>query len=393
MQLIELIKNIRIQDILDILFLTLIAFHLYLWFQGTKALKALVGLMALGLIFSIAQSWGLFLTTWMFQIFWQVLIILLVILFQPEIRQVLERMNPIKRFGVHEATEARKWTAILTDACFVLAKRKIGALIVIERKDRVEEHVMGGVQVLGDPGPELLISIFQKESPLHDGAVLIRSQKISMGACYLPLTTAEDLPHRYGTRHRAALGLSERCDAWVIVVSEERGEISLAKRGELIPITDRVELLKFLMDAVTLPKPSEATWIEKIKFFIKDRWRLKLGTLGLVMIIWLMFAGQQDFEVALQVPVEVTNLPSYMKIVEPSKPTVKLIVRGLRKDASTLSPRDFDIKLDLSRATVNRKTYRINRDHISLPYRRIDIVRIEPSEISFILEQKELHNQ
>jgi uncharacterized protein (TIGR00159 family) len=322
-----------------------------------------------------------------------VLIILLVILFQPEIRQVLERVNPIKRFGVHEATEARKWTAILTDASFALVRQKIGALIVIERKDRVEEHVMGGVQVLGDPSPELLISIFQKESPLHDGAVLIRSQKVALAACYLPLTTSEDLPRKYGTRHRAALGLSEKCDAWVIVVSEERGEISLTKRGEIIPISDRVELLKFLMEAITLPKQSEATWIEKIKFFIKDRWRLKIGVLGLVIVIWLMFAGQQDFEVTLRIPVEVINLPSNMKIVEPSKPGVKLTIRGLRKDASTLNPKDFDIKLDLSRATVNRKTYRINRDHIAFPYRRIDIVRIEPSEILFTFEQKEHQSQ
>ncbi|OGP61346.1 MAG: TIGR00159 family protein [Deltaproteobacteria bacterium RBG_13_49_15] len=393
MQTLELITNIRIQDILDILFLTAIAYYLYLWFQGTKALKALVGLVALGITFSIAQSWGLFLTTWMFQILWQVLIILLIILFQVEIRQVLERVNPFKRFGMHEGNEPRKWTAILTDACFALAKRRIGALIIIERKDRVEEHITGGVPIQGDPGPELLITLFQKESPLHDGALLIRSQKVVTAACYLPLTAAEGLPQHWGTRHRAALGLTERCDAWVIVVSEERGEISLAKRGEMISLADRVELLKFLMDAVALPKTAETTWIEKIRFFLVNRWRIKLGTLGLVSVIWLLLAGQQDFEVTLQVPVDLINLPTNMKIVEPTKPTVKVVARGLRKDASTLNARDVDIKLDLSRASLNRKTYRITKDHVALAYHRIDIVRIEPTEISFVFEQKEHQSQ
>ena len=109
MQFIAIVAHIQFQDVIDILFLTVIAYHLYLWFQGTKALKALVGLLALGIIYTVAQLWGLFLTTWMFQILWQVLIILLIILFQSEIRQVLERINPFQTFGWRKLALPEAW--------------------------------------------------------------------------------------------------------------------------------------------------------------------------------------------------------------------------------------------------------------------------------------------
>jgi len=222
MNLLAIITNLRLQDILDILFLTVVAYHLYLWFRGTKALKALVGLSVLGIIFTVARTWGLFLTTWFFQIFWQVLVILLIILFQSEIRQALERVNPLQMIGLRKASIPEKWIPGFTQAIFSLAQRKIGALVIIERSERVEEFVAEGQALDGEPTPELLMSIFQKESPLHDGATLIRDGRITQVACYLPLSPDEGLPKHWGTRHRAALGLSERCDAWVVVVSEER---------------------------------------------------------------------------------------------------------------------------------------------------------------------------
>ena len=100
MHFFSIIANLRFQDVVDILFLTVVAYHLYLWFRGTKAFKALVGLLILGIVYTLARSWGLFLTTWVFQIFWQVLVILLIILFQSEIRQVLERVNPLQVIGL-----------------------------------------------------------------------------------------------------------------------------------------------------------------------------------------------------------------------------------------------------------------------------------------------------
>ena len=118
MNIVSIISNLRIQDIFDIFLMTMLVYHLYLWFWGTKAFKALVGLVALGMVFTVAKSWGLFLTTWVFQILWQVLVILLIILFQSEIRQVLEKVNPLRFFGLRSGGNSESWVDGLSNGAF-----------------------------------------------------------------------------------------------------------------------------------------------------------------------------------------------------------------------------------------------------------------------------------
>jgi len=389
MQLIAILSYIRIQDIIDILFLTVVAYHLYLWFKETKAFKALVGLAALGIIYTVAQLWGLFLTTWMFQILWQVLVILLIILFQSEIRQVLERMNPIRIFGWRKNYEPSEWIQSFSEACFLLARKKIGALIILERTDNVEEWITDGIMLEGVPGHELLLSIFQKESLLHDGAILIRGGHVVRVGGYLPLSSGEDLPKYWGTRHRAGIGVSERCDAWVVVISEERMEVSLARSGKLIRVDSSDALSHFVEDALKSPVPVDITLPGKLKSLIVNRWRLKLETLGLVSILWLLFAGQQDFEVTLQVALATQNLPAHMEVLQPLNPRLDLTIRGLRKDASTVDPEEVNARIDLTMAGFGRKVFRISPDQIILPNEQVKVVRIDPSEIFFEFKEKQ----
>ncbi|RTZ95219.1 MAG: hypothetical protein DSY90_13920 [Deltaproteobacteria bacterium] len=383
MQFIETISSIRIQDLVDILFLTIFTYHLYLWFRGTKALKALIGLMAMGVIFTIAQTWGLFLTTWVFQILWQVLIILLIILFQPEIRQVLEKVNPFQGYDWRAGTNAIGWINDLAETCFHMARQGMGALLIIERSERIDELLTGGIPIEGDPRRELLLSIFNKYSPIHDGAVILRRGKMVSVANYLPLTSTEGLPQAWGTRHRAALGLTEKSDAWVLVVSEERREVSLARNGYIGGIESQDDLKDLLHRALYPEQSQKKGLLDHLRRMVTQRWPVKLGTLALVSIVWLMFAGQQDFEVTFKVPVEVENLPPRLEIVEPLKPTVSITARGLRKDASVLSQRNVSVKLNLSHASRNRNTFRITPYHIILPNNRIDIVKIKPGKIKF----------
>lgn len=385
----KIFSHIRIQDLVDVFFLSIVTYHLYLWFKGTKALKALIGLMALGGIFTIAQTWGLFLTTWVFQILWQVLIILLIILFQPEIRQVLEKVNPFQGYDWRNNAKTAGWIEDLTESCFRMGRRGIGALVIIERSDQVDELLTGGVSVEGAPKPELLLSIFNKESPLHDGAVIIRNGKVVSAANYLPLTSTEDIPNAWGTRHRAALGLIEKSDAWVVVVSEERWEVSLARDGHVGSLEGPESLIAALTDSMTTDRSPKKGLLDHFRQLLTQRWPIKLGIFALVGFVWLIFAGQQDFEVNFEVPVQIENLPSKFEILEPPKPTVSLTARGLRKDASTLSQRNVDIKLDLSLANQNRNTFRITPYHISLPNDRIDIVKIKPEFITFTFSLKE----
>ena len=210
MNLLAIIANLRLQDALDILFLSVVVYYLYLWFKGTKAFKALIGLLVLGIVFTVAKTWGLFLTTWVFQILWQVLVILLIILFQSEIRQVLEKVNPLKSISFHKLPEPGEWTPTFSEGIFHLAARKIGALVIIERFDGVDEWIIGGKKIIGVPDQEMLLTIFQKESPWHDGAMMIRNGQVVSVADYLPISSADGLPQGWGTRHRAAIGLTEK---------------------------------------------------------------------------------------------------------------------------------------------------------------------------------------
>ena len=388
MSLFAIVANLRPQDVLDILFLTVVAYHLYLWFRGTKALKALVGLLVLGIIFTLARTWGLFLTTWFFQILWQVLVILLIILFQSEIRQALERVNPLQMIGLRKASIPEKWIPGFTQAIFSMAQRKIGALVIIERSERAEEFVAEGQPLEGEPTPELLMSIFQKESPLHDGATMIRDGRIVQVACYLPLSPDEGLPKHWGTRHRAALGLSERCDAWVVVVSEERGEVSLAREKEMVPIKDPQELSRFLTEAVTRPSQGKVAWQGKIRSLVLNQWRAKLGTLFLISLLWLLFAGQQDFEATFAISLQLAGMPAQMEVLQPVNPKVRITVRGLRKDASTLSEKNVLAELDLSMVSLGRRIFPITRENIRLPNDRIQVIRIEPNQLEFKLKEK-----
>jgi uncharacterized protein (TIGR00159 family) len=317
-----------------------------------------------------------------------VLVVLLIILFQSEIRQVLERVNPLKIIGLRAFSRAENWVPDFVEGIFSLARRKIGALIIIERMDQVEELVTGGVQLDGEANTQLLLSIFQKESPLHDGAMVLQKGRVAKVACYLPLSSVNGLPKEWGTRHRAALGLSELCDAWVVVVSEERGQISLARGGQIIRAENPENLSQLLIEAIAPRKQAEMSWLGRFRSFLVHRLMLKLGTLGLVSFLWLLLAGQQDFEVSLRVPLETKNLPEEMEILEPMKPEVQINVRGLRKDASILTEKNVHAEIDLSSARFGNRTFRITRDHIVLPNDRIYVVNIRPPQVEFKFKEK-----
>jgi hypothetical protein len=249
--------------------------------------------------------------------------------------------------------------------------------------DRVQEFITGGQPLDGEPNQELLLSIFQKDSPLHDGAMLIKEGRISIVACYLPLSSAEELPKEWGTRHRAALGLTERCDAWVVVVSEERGEVSVARGEELVPARTYEELSHLLQEAMAPVNPQKKHWWDTLRLLVVHRWQAKLVSFGIISFLWLMLAGQQDFEVTFSVPLQTRNLPVRMQVLEPTDPRVNIRVRGLRKDASTLGEKNVVAEVDLTLADTGKKAFAITRDNIMLPNDRVQVVKIDPAQMEF----------
>lgn len=382
----QIVSDLRLQDVVDILFLSGVVYCLYAWFWGTKAVRALVGLVALAAVFGLARLWGLFLTTWVLQILWQVAVLLVIILFQPELRQMLERVSPFRWLRSKSVAQPGEWMTAVVEGAFSLARSRLGALIVVERGDRVDEWTSKGVLLHAQATVPLLVALFQKESPLHDGAVVMRGGEVLRAACYLPLSPSESLPQQFGTRHRAALGLSERCDALVVVASEERGRVSVASGGQVQELERPEDLWEVMSAGAQIQRPTGVgRWVTEA---LTRRLPAKVLSLVLVSAVWVALAGKQNVEVRISVPVETRNLPEQWEILEPHDPRVQLVLRGMRKDVMTLNDSRVFAEVDLSLARLGRRTFRISRNEIVLPSDRVQVVRIEPSEIKFRFQEK-----
>jgi len=387
MNLLAILSNIGFPDILDILLISLVSYQLFIWFWGTKAFKALVGIVVLSGVFILAKSWGLFLTTWVFQILWQVFVILLIILFQKEIRQMLERFNPLKNMGMRHDKISNGWVPEFSRWAFDAAQKRIGAVVIFEKTDPVSDLVTRGIPMECEPLPEILNSIFYKQSPLHDGAILIFNGKISKVSCYLPLSTREDLPQEWGTRHRAALGLSEQCNAWVLIISEERGEVSFAFDNQVKKIKDEKELSFFLETQVFNEKEPEMNIRQVILSWFTKRYKIKAVVFVLVFVLWLVFAGQQNFEKKIELPLVYRNIPESIMVSSPAAINISVTCRGLRKDISLLSKENMMSSLDLASAKRGKLHYNITKANLTLPNERIDIVNISPGRVEIITEK------
>ncbi|RLA84729.1 MAG: TIGR00159 family protein [Deltaproteobacteria bacterium] len=229
----ELITQIGWRDVVDILVVSVFIYWILLLLRGTRSLEILLGLSFLILAFLVAQRWGLVTIHWILSNFIESIIIFIIVIFQDDIRRALSTMGKTPFLGARFPPYSPLLIEEVVEASVAMARLKLGALIVLEREADVKEHVDVGVELDARVSRELLLSIFNRGSPLHDGAVLVQRGRVSAARCFLPLSENPRVSRLLGTRHRAALGISERTDAVVIVVSEERGSISLAIKGKL----------------------------------------------------------------------------------------------------------------------------------------------------------------
>ena len=249
--------------ILDVLLVAIIFYYAYLLIRETRAIRILYGLLTLALIYLFAQALGLVALLFLLRSIFAAIIVAIPVVFQPELRGALERIGRTRFVGLSatsSSTEQTEEVRALTQAVMVLSGKKTGALIVIEQHDRLKEIAATGISLRATLSSELLLSIFMNHSPLHDGAVIVRGQRIDTASALLPVTK-DKYDASIGTRHRAAIGITQETDAVAIVVSEESGKISLAREGQLIrsikPEDFEIELLKLL----TEPQSSTLTSI------------------------------------------------------------------------------------------------------------------------------------
>jgi diadenylate cyclase len=246
---------------IDVLLVAYIIFRGLLIIRGTRAAAMLTGLTILGVLYLIAEPLQLVTLSWLLGNFLGYLIIVLVVLFQDEIRRGLITVGAGSFFGRGKTMLERSVDEISL-ACGKLSKDRLGALIVIQRDVGLDEFLEGGSIIDSTINKALMLSMFLKESPLHDGAAIIVGDRLRAAGCVLPLSFNPDLDPNLGTRHRAALGLSERSDAIVLVVSEETGAISLVREGRMIRNLDSAMLRDALIRLLTNEGEDEETEVK-----------------------------------------------------------------------------------------------------------------------------------
>ncbi len=322
-----ILRQVRWQDVADILILSVVFFRIYLWLRGTVALQVLVGVAVL-LATSFLASWlELTLTAYVLQTISAVATLIIVVVFRTEIRQALLRANPVRWWRERRNPEAagEDDRRRLARALFALAERRVGALVVIPRADPVAEHLTGGIRLEARISPELLESVFHTGSPLHDGAVVVAEDKVAAAGVVLPLSTASGLPASFGTRHRAGVGLSERCDALVVIVSEERGTVSVAAGGKVASVETASELEDLLLRETGRAARSPAGRLPAFRWLTADA-AIFVTILLLVTGAWSVVTGGRSSVVARSVAVVVRNVPPEVGLgtTEPAEVTVYL---------------------------------------------------------------------
>ncbi|MBV9233530.1 MAG: TIGR00159 family protein [Candidatus Eremiobacteraeota bacterium] len=251
---------VGISDVVDIIATSILIYYALLLIRGTRAVQILTGILVLVALLGIANLFHLYLLGTLLRLIVVGAAVTIPIVFQPELRRALEQIGRGGIFQMRSDVAKPRWArtedrvvAVLARAAYLLSRVRRGALIVIEQQSALKEYCESGTILHADLSEELLLMIFMRSSPLHDGAAIVREGHVEAAGCVLPL--AEQLPgnSRIGTRHRAALGLSEQTDAVVIVISEQTGNVSIARNGRLSrPIEDEERLRKMLL-AVTRP--------------------------------------------------------------------------------------------------------------------------------------------
>ncbi len=271
-QVIELFRNISIRDVADMVIVAFVFYKLYMLIQETRAEQLIKGILVLLIATPLSEWLQLHVINWILKNTMTVGFIALLIVFQPELRRALEYIGRTKFLTKSivdiEEEEIKNTVGELVDAVGSLSRQKIGALIVIERETGLSEVVETGTQIGGKISSGLLINIFIPNTPLHDGAVVIRKSQILAAGCLLPLTDNPNISKALGTRHRAAIGITERSDSMVVIVSEETGVISVAENGKLKRFLDTKKLSDILLQSYKAEENRQ--WQ-----FLKMKWRHK----------------------------------------------------------------------------------------------------------------------
>ncbi len=350
--------------------ITLVAIALFAvigWLKRARAGLAVVGALLLGAVYLAAREFQLELTAWAFQGLFAVFVIVLIVVLQNDLRRLFERVAIL---GVRSAGGGRTSSAgvdALCEIAFELAGRRCGALIVLPGRDPLERHADGGVRLDGKLSRPLMLSLFDPGSIGHDGAVIVDGGLVTQFAVHLPLSANFREIQSRGTRHSAAVGLSELTDALCVAVSEERGEVSVARAGRL-EIVESIDHLKTRLRRFLEERDPGGSRPSRVIASVRKNWADAALAVVLALGLWQLFAsGAVAGQRTVSVPVLVDNIdPRYeVEAVDPARVDVQL--SGLRRDLFLLDPTAIEVRLDAALVASGRRTFRLSSDSVRHP--------------------------
>jgi uncharacterized protein (TIGR00159 family) len=371
--------ELPVRDILDLVLVALLIYAVLVSIRDVRGHLALLGIGVLGVVYLVSRQVGLELAATLLQAFFAVSLIVLVVIFQVEIRQGFERIAVLILPADYSDDEAQGWSDVLVSALADMAGAHRGALVVIPGRDPIERFLDGGVSLDGAVSYPILQSIFDPHSPGHDGAVILENGRISRFAVHLPLSTEHRKLRGRGTRHAAALGLAERSDALCVVVSEERGKISLARDGELVELRDVARLTAALREQ--LPGDAQERARGSHLRRMARRWREVAIALGLSAALWvLVIPGSRTSQRVMDVPVKVENLPPGYVVEEVDPEQVQIVVSGAIRELFLADQAGFEVPIDAFLVKLGRRTFEVGKHDVRLP-QGLTVIELEPGQV------------
>jgi len=370
--------------VLDIFLIAAGLFFLYRTLLRLGTWKIVAGILVAMAVFFVASVMDLKGIEWIFSNISQVAVIALIVLFQPELRKILEQTASVKRSEPLDLDE--KLSRLVVDALLKLAQQRRGAIVVFPGKEPIQEWLSGGFILDANPSLPLIMSIFDPNSPGHDGALIITNGKFSRFGVRLPVSQSSKLPDEYGTRHHAAMGLVEKSDALVFIVSEERGSLSIFHKGRMRQVGDPEETVKTIIShwkdmtsfPVVFPK-GKARWPVFLQIF---------ASLVLAAFFWSTLAVSQGeiLEKVITVPVEYTASSPNLTLVGNKAEEVRLHLSGPKSALDTVNPSYTIVKIDLSKGVPGKQSFIITRENIQLP-KDIHLLDVVPSSFELTLAE------
>ncbi len=377
----------KLKDLLDIFIVAAIIYLVLIFIRRTKSFFIVNSIIFLSFLYYLARYFDLSLTRQAFQSIFTFVLVIFVIVFQREIRRFFEWLVFSREWQLASVPISNDNLFLLVRAVNDLARKKFGAIIVIPGEDPIERLVDAGQLLNGQLSAALLLSIFDTSSPGHDGAIILAGDRVSRFGVHLPLSEHFGVSKEFGTRHRAAVGVTERTDALVIVVSEEKGTISVAEGGRLETLADSNVLLERLKRFLKENAPAENENNIWHFLLVKNFW-VKLSAFLIAAVLWFTLVFQigvvnQD----IKVPLEFRFVANGLEIADLSVNSVNLTVAGSNRDLLNFKPEQIKATVDLSGQPAGYRELLLDKNNISLPT-YLSLIKIEPRYINFNLKKQ-----